>query len=163
MAAHSELGAGFAQPEDPLTEPYRATMAWMLGFVAVDGMQRELLFDVLRRLLRDEEAQGKRPILVVSGTLCGVLGVSVDRLLLQSGVAWTPDPHSGASSVSRGRKRKVTSRRMVCCDVKRGVVFRPRTDIRIRIWKAKAEELARDMCTDLSVDAREGAGVSQGL
>lgn len=152
MAAPAELGS--APPDDALTDPYRATMAWTLEFVAVDGMQRSLLFEVLRCLLRDDNAQGKRPITVVAGTLCGVLGVSVDRLLFRSGIAWTLGSRSSDG-------RKVAARRMVRCDVKRGVVFRPRTDVPIRVWKARNSWLVT--CALIGVVTREDAGFCQGF
>ena len=55
----------------------------------VEGAKNGLLLAVLLKLLRDDCAQGKHPIIVVCGALCGVLDVSPDHLLSHSGIQWS--------------------------------------------------------------------------
>ena len=130
----------------PCSDPYRTTLAWVLRFVNVQSSQNGLLLAVLIKLLSEDCAQGKRPIIVVCGVLCGVLAVSPDHLLSHSGIQWSPaDQHHQPRRPSTLRlcgfsKSKTPGR---VSDVKHGVVFKPRSETGVLEWKAKAENAVR--------------------
>jgi hypothetical protein len=143
-------GALLLEEEDPSSGSYRATLAWVLRFVDVEGAKNGLLLAVLLKLLRDDCAQGKHPIIVVCGVLCGVLDVRPDHLMSHSGIQWSSaDQHLQPRRPSTLRlcgfsKSKIAGR---VSDVKRGVVFKPRSQARVLVWKEKAEKAIETLCS----------------